>query len=238
MEIYNNLHSSELKSFLTGLIIGDGHIDKGVTNRAFRMKSVNLDWAQQITNVLENANTFKVKYTEYPATIRNGVNRKAYAEVTTKAHPYFAKKYHHFYDDVRNRHVSSKAYMWIKDVSLAQWFMSDGYITLVGKNSGKIKDRRVEISTDRYSLEQVEGLRNMLYMLHDINTSKIKRGKLYRIRIKADSYEKFFNKILPYMVKSMMYKTNLSYPKKPRWMSNEFWKFQQSLTERDNPYYK
>lgn len=33
------MNSSELKGYLTGLIVGDGYIDKGVTKRAFEIKN-------------------------------------------------------------------------------------------------------------------------------------------------------------------------------------------------------
>ena len=49
------MHSSELRGYLTGLILGDGHIDKGVTKRAFEIKSVHFDFIQKIKNDKEVA---------------------------------------------------------------------------------------------------------------------------------------------------------------------------------------
>ena len=44
------MNSSELKGYLTGLIIGDGHIDKGITKRAFEIKNTHFDFIQKIKN--------------------------------------------------------------------------------------------------------------------------------------------------------------------------------------------
>jgi hypothetical protein len=56
--------------------------------------------------------------------------------------------------------ISEKALNWLNPEGLANWFMSDGYITLVGKTKGIIKDRRVEISTDRYKKEDLLKIQN------------------------------------------------------------------------------
>lgn len=38
------MNSSELKGYLTGLIIGDGTIGKGITKRSFAIKSICKDF--------------------------------------------------------------------------------------------------------------------------------------------------------------------------------------------------
>lgn len=42
------MNSSELKGYLTGLIVGDGYIDGGVTKRAFAIKSINKEFIYKI----------------------------------------------------------------------------------------------------------------------------------------------------------------------------------------------
>jgi len=93
---------------------------------------------------------------EFPETYKDGVHRKPYKELIIKSNPYFAKIYHFFYSDDRKRTAPLKYLELLSAEGLANWFMSDGYITLVGKTKGYIKDRRVEICTDRYSKEEVE----------------------------------------------------------------------------------
>jgi hypothetical protein len=150
------MKSSELKGYLTGLILGDGTIDKGVTKRSFRIKSVNFDFIEKIERDLKKNTNWTIIVKEFNETIKDGVHRKPYKELIIKANPYFSKIYHYFYNDNRSRLISEKYLRSLSPEGLANWFMSDGYITLVGKTKGTIKDRRVELCTDRYNRKDVE----------------------------------------------------------------------------------
>lgn len=223
------MNSSELRGFLTGLILGDGYIDYGTTKRSFHIKSIREDFIQQIYDELSSCTNFKLRIQYNDAQIRDGVHHKEYWELHIKSHPYFAKKYHHFYNDEKHRIVSKSALYWLTDYGLANWYMSDGYVCLVGKESGVIRDRRVEICTDRYTLHTVNRLRKMLSNKFQINTGLVKRGKRYRIRVRKDSYCHFIRLVQPYIVKSMEYKLYLGYSKQPIWMPNDIWDYQEYL---------
>jgi len=223
------LTSSELKGYLTGLIYGDGFIDGGVTKRAFEIKSINEDFILKIYSDLSSCSNFKISITEHPASFRGNVNRKKYWSLRISSHPYFAKKYHHFYDDYKHRICSTESMGWLNEAGLANWYMSDGYVCLVGKRSGIIRDRRVDICTDRYSLETINKLVKMLKNKFNISSSLNKRGNTYRIRIAKKSYEDFFNIIRPHIVDSMQYKLYLGYEQQPIWMSDMNWQRQINL---------
>ena len=198
------MNSSELRGYLTGLIIGDGYIES--------CSSFEMD----------------LKYTP-EKTDSKGVHHKANLRLRIKAHPYFAKKYHHFFDDNRGRTVSSEACSWLTPNGLANWYMSDGYVCLVGKTKGFIRDRRIDFCTDRYPKYIVERLAATLNEKFQLDTSIIKRGKFYRIRIKSNSYQTFINIIYPYLTPSMQYKLYLGYECQPRWMEDWTWELQKSL---------
>lgn len=219
------MKSSELKGYLTGLILGDGTIDKGTTKRAFRIKSINFDFIDKIEKDLKDTTNWNIFVKEFQATNKDGVNRKAYKELVIKANPYFAKIYHFFYDDYKRRVISDKALNWLNPEGLANWFMSDGYITLVGKTKGIIKDRRVEISTDRYKKEDIFKIQNYFKTNYGWDTSIIdrKRGNQYRIRISLLSAQHFLTMIEPYVTESFKYKLNLAYENKPYWMTEEYY---------------
>ena len=122
------MHSSELKGFLTGLILGDGYIDSGITKRSFHIKSINKDFIDMIRIELESCTNFTITVKYTPEAFRGGCNHKEYWELFIKSHPYFAKKYHHFYGDHRERVISGWALNWITPYGLANWYMSDGYV--------------------------------------------------------------------------------------------------------------
>lgn len=224
------MNSSELKGYLTGLIFGDGCIDKGITKRAFEIKSIHFDFIQKIKEDIESCSNFKIHINYNPEYLsKDGTHHKESWTLRIEAHPYFAKKYHHFYDDNRKRTVSKEATTWLTPNGLANWYMSDGYVCLVGKTKGLIRSRRIDLCTDRYPKHIVQRLVKILYDNFNINASIIKRNKFYRIRIQSTSYQTFMNTIYPYIVPSMQYKLYLGYEQQPEWMENWLWDIQKSL---------
>lgn len=238
LDISKGINSSELRGFLTGLILGDGFIDKGVHKRSFSIKSIDKNFIIYISDCLDKITNFKWFIRHKDAYINNNCIHKEYWEFIIKAHPYFNKIYHYFYNDFRHRKIYAKTLHWLTPRGLANWYMSDGYICLVGKTKGIIKYRRVDICTDRYFKEDVILMSKILQSKFNIASSLIKRNNVYRIRIKRESYEPFFNLISPYMIPSMYYKMCLGYVTKPKDFSNTFWELQQSLisatTQTDN----
>lgn len=226
------MNSSELKGFLTGLMFGDGYIDKGVTKRRFEIKTIYKDFADKIKELLDSCNCFDtfILYTKR-YTDKNNVNHKQNWCVNIRSCPYFAKKYHHFYDDYKKRVISKEAIEWLTPMGIAYWYMSDGYICLVGKTKGLIRDRRVDFCTDRYDYNTVVRLQEMFKKRFDIETSLIKRDNFYRIRIKKASYKKFYDIVFPYVndIPSMRFKLYFGYALKPNWMDEEMWAYQNEL---------
>lgn len=230
LENFKRINASELRSFLTGLILGDGTIDKGTNKRTFRIKSINIEFVNYIEYVIKNNTCFRYHINKIQEIIdKNNVKHKKHWEFIISAHPYFNKLYHYFYDDYRNRTIYSKTLSWLTPIGIANWYMSDGYVCLVGKNKNNIYNRRIDICTDRYKLEDVQKIQYFLKSKFNIQTSIIKRRQLYRIRILTISYEIFINLIRPYIVSSMQYKLYLGYNNKQDWMSDEFWNFQEYL---------
>jgi len=222
------MQSSELKGYLTGLIVGDGYIDNGVVKRGFGIKSINKDFIDRIKNDIESCTNFNITVKHVPEHFSAGCNHKESWELYIKAHPYFAKKYHHFYDDYRHSVVSKEASEWMTPAGIANWYMSDGYICHVGITKGFITSRRIDICTDRYDMISINRLQNAL-LRYNIKSNIIKRDKIYRIRIPQQSYESFIFLIYPYLVDSMRYKIDLMYQTQPVWMSDKMWEIQQHL---------
>lgn len=224
------MNSSELKGYLTGLIVGDGYIDKGITKRAFYIKNTCYEFIHKILTDLSSCTNFHISVQEKNGYVgADGTLHQRSWCLYIKAHPYFAKKYHHFYNDDRRRRVSADATKWLTPMGIANWYMSDGYVCLVGKNKGKITHRRIEFATDRYDIGTINRLIKFLFDKFDIKASAIKHGKYYRIRINACSYSNFINLIRPYIVDTMTYKLYLGYDYQPKWMSDEMWQDQQNL---------
>lgn len=223
------MKSSELKGFLTGLLIGDGSIDKGVSKRSFSVKSIDKTFIDLIESEIKSCTPFhtQIKYT--PAHFSAGCNHKDSWEFRIFAHPYFAKIYHRFYDDYRHRRITKYIPEMITPYGVAMWYMSDGYVCLVGKEKNAIYSRRIDFTTDRYNKEEVQMLQTMMLTKFNISCSVIKRGQFYRLRVKQSSYEDFIWLIFPYILPSMQYKLYLGYNQQPIWMSDKLWNLQCSI---------
>lgn len=229
------MNSSQLRGYLTGLILGDAHIDNGVVKRALRLKSINLDFIQQVYSDLDITTNFKMFIKDVAGyTDKYGTNHKDYQELYIKAHPYFSKIYHHFYDDYRGRVISKWAKTYLNVQGLANWFMSDGYTTLVGRTSGKITHRRVELCTDRYGEDGAYAV-SEYFNSCGYRTRSFKRGKVFRVRFYLDSAQDFLCDISEYVVPSMKYKLYLAYDYRPTWMSDDYFKLMNDIKNSAYP---
>lgn len=229
LENFKGINTSELRGFFTGVILGDGSIDKGVHKRALEIRSINSQFIEFIENLVKNNTPFKYTIKYHEAYKKDGVSHKENWSFRISAHPYFNKLYHNFYNDKRHRKIYSETLDWLNPIGLACWYMSDGYVCHVGKKSGHIYSRRIEIATDRYYPEDIQLMIKKLKEKFGIESSMISRGSTFRIRIKTESYEKFINLISPYIVHSMLYKLYLGYSKKPNTLSEKAWEYQQYL---------
>lgn len=232
------MNSSTLKSYLTGLILGDGYIDHGVAKRAFRIKSVNKDFIQKIEKDLKKSTNFNISVMSHRAEVKaDGVNHREYQELSISAHPYFSKIYHKFYNDFGKRTISKSSLEDLEWEGWANWFMSDGYTVKVGKESGVIKDRRVDLCTDRYSETDVDMLVSFVSKTFGYKVSKIKRGNVFRVRIGLKDAQYFFCNISPFVVSSFLYKLDMSYDYRPTWMTDEYYELMQNIHQCQPPDY-
>lgn len=230
------MNSSELRGYLTGLILGGGHIDKGIQKRAFEIKSINQDFIEKIEKDINESTNFTVVVKEFPEyTSNDSVCHKKSWSLRIKAHPYFSKRYSYFYTDTKKRRITAESMEWINISGIANWYMSDGYVCLVGKNSGIIKDRRVDICTDRYTFNDVKKIEKMLTERFGWKCKTLKHRDSYRIRVSLISAQDMFVKIFPYITESFYYKLDLKYDTRPAWMSDEYFELMSKIQKRKRP---
>ena len=216
----SQINSTELKSFYAGLIISDGYIAKGVSNRAFILRTINKDFAEYIESFTQAHTNFTTRIKYLPAKIDNNlVHHKEHWEFSTKAHPYFAKLYHIFYDDYRKKYIHPDMLSWLDLRGLANWYMADGYCTNVGKTKGKIVNCRVEFCNDCFTYDD-----NLLFCKYmsglGYKTNPIKRGNVYRASMSLYDAQRFFVEINQYIVPSMKYKLYMNIQRP--WMTDEY----------------
>lgn len=202
----SQISATELRSFYAGLILSDGTIDKGVSKRAFALATVNEDFADYIIDFTKTYTNFEITKKYSPAKLDSkNVQHKQYWTVSIKANPYFAKLYHLFYDDYRKKYINPKVLNWLDYRGLANWYMSDGYCTNVGKTKGLVVGCRVEFCNDCFSFNDNQIFCNWLSNFGH-KTKVIKRGSCYRSRMSLYDAQVFFVKISDFIVPSMRYK--------------------------------
>lgn len=230
------MNSSTLKSYLTGLILGDGFIGRGNSKRPFYIKSIYKDFVQKIKRDLDESTNFETKIQEFDErTGIDGVHHKPYWELSIKSHPYFSKIYHEFYNDFSKRIISKKSLERLDWNGYANWYMSDGYIVKVGKESGIIVDRRVELCTDRYSKNSVEFLKQFLEYNFNYKIKIVKRGNIQRIRISLLDAQNFLYNISPFVISSFYYKLDMAYTYKPKWMNDDYYNLMKNIQQHQTP---
>ena len=220
--------ATELRAFYTGLILSDGSIDKGVRNRAMTLKTINEDFAQYIIDFTRMYTNFPNKSVYKPARISpDGVNHKEHWAVSIGACPYFAKLYHYFYNDYRIKRLTPQCVSWLNTTQAwANFYMSDGYVCNVGKNSGFIRDCRVDFCTDNFTEEETIKLAKQFSNFFNAKTTIVRRKKndmtMFRFRVSVYDAQDFLVNIDPYVVPSMKYKLIMGYSKPRKWFTKEY----------------
>ena len=131
--------------------------------------------------------------------------------VETGCRKYFTKLERVFYVD-RNKLINSKILNKLTDLSLAIWFLDDGYMSY--NKSGSVYG---ELCVDQFSLEQVQLIQKWFFDKFDMNvgirTLRYLSGKqkgtiAYRIKLNKENCIKLTNIISPYVnqIECMKYK--------------------------------
>ena len=202
------LKSSELDSAIYAMILGDGCIQKsnsknGNCNLKIGHSIKQTEYLLWKKSIIDQIGSVKTRYWNYEK--QNAVY------IETNARIYFTKLEKLFYDN-RKKNINSKILNKLTTLSLAIWFMDDGYISY-----NKSGSPYGELCTDQLPLEQVKliqqwffkkfkmtvGIRELKYL-----TGKQKGTIAYRIKFNKENCSKLSNIIFPYVnqIECMKYK--------------------------------
>lgn len=185
------LKSSEYRGFLLGNIIGNSKLD---LNGRLTVKSKDRDLILFKYKILK-------QYCNSEIEIKNRKNHKI---LVIKSNEYLKKLYYKSLS-IRLKQLTS--------LGRAIWFADCGTTILIGKNTGKIKNRRVIFCTDRYKYEDILIIKNYIDSIYG-NSFIIKRKNQFRIQLSLEAVNKLFEDILPYFLKyfpNLLYKLDLNY---------------------------
>jgi len=207
------LKSSELKGAIFGTLLGDSKIERN--GKVFSSKQISLDLIQFKYSILNN-HFQEVKLQTTPPHHDGKWNHQRLFEVRVKE-IYFHKLFPRFYDDKR-KYLSIKHLEGLTDLGLALWFADDGCTSLIGKNKGKITNRRVMFCSECYTEEEHDIMIRFFKIKYGYTMSKPVRGskktKKFRLQFSVKDAQNFILKVGPYFMKyfpSLSYKLDMGY---------------------------
>lgn len=199
---YSDVISEEIKQIILGMLLGDASIyrpsktTRGVSITHSIKQSEYFDFIKMLLgNVINETKGNKGGFEG------SSENRRANSIIT----PSISDLIINMCEVDNKKHITQN---WVDNLSpmgIAFWYMDDGSISL------KENQRpRARFATNGFSFDEVELLKNMLKIKFNID-SKIFDYKGATLCLTADSTEKLFSIIFPYICDSMKYKLSPNY---------------------------
>lgn len=201
------LKSSELKSAIYGMLLGDAGLSlagkRSITYRMHYAHSLKQkDYALWKKNILDQIGSVNTKVYEYTHPVKNHSSIR----VTTNARKYFNKVSKFFYLD-NKKFLSEKVLKKINPLALAIWYMDDGSIQKRGTS------RRCYLHTQNFNYEENVIIKNWFIKTYNIcpkvQAERKKNGKVYYLLVfNSSECDRLLNIVRPYVnqVDCMKYK--------------------------------
>jgi recombination protein RecA len=181
---YEIINESKIIDLLIGSYLGDGHFTKTENNQQSSLVichgAAQEDYFNWKCQKLKNLNLFNSKR------VKNNVLFSK-----SKVHPVFTKFRKEGYDQITEK-LNFKLIEKLNVESFAIWYLDDGSVT----NDG------VNITCQSLTFEDKETLKNLIFRNIELEVN-VTSDSLY---IPKSQIEKFQNIVIPYCVKSMIYK--------------------------------
>jgi hypothetical protein len=193
--------TKQQKEIIIGSILGDGCLEKNGNHTRLRIEHSDnqkkyLDWkCQRLGNFATKPR--KAKSYHYSA-------EKYYERwhFSTLSKPVFDIYWQVFYQQGKKIIPKTINNLLTSPLSLAVWFMDDGY---------KRNDcNALRINTDSFSESEQESLQKCLDDNYGIKSNLHKKAKTWNIYIPQSSAEKFCGIVKPYILPSLKYKITLT----------------------------
>jgi len=209
----------ELKQFIRGSILGDGHLEfSSKFSKNARIKFCHgekqkeyISWKKDFLKSFDLATESEIH--SYKAISER--YKKGYCETfsfCSKTHPLFTE-YKNLYYKNNKRILDKKDIAQIDEFALAIWYMDDGYVFNRNKRSSKIA-----LATCSFTKEDISFLMEILWNKWQIKTSYYKTSN--EILISVYDSQKFIDLVKPYIQKCLSYKAELVHIKSCELLEN------------------
>ena len=182
------------REILTGLILGDAHLETQNNGRTFRIKfeysSKHAAYANHIYEVFKNW-----ILTPPQVKIDAARNNIWFQTLSHGAFRFYAQKFYRS----NKKCVPVMIHRMLTKQSIAYWYMDDGSV--------KSKESKgVIFNTQGFTREDVSALIKTLNKYFGLNASERKQKEGYQIYISGESFERFKEIVEPFVIDSMRYK--------------------------------
>ncbi len=195
--------TSKQKEVLIGTLLGDGILELNGRYPRLRIdhsrkQKAYVEWKYE---VFCNLTTGGIKYSFQKLDSRTK-KRYSHCKFDTISTPLLNEFYRMFYVNRKKRIPGNIIRILNKPLSLAVWFMDDGY---------KRNDcNALRINTDCFSYKEQRLLQRCLKTNFGIDTKIHKKGKFWNIYIPNPEVKNFCKIVKPYIIPKMRYKISLT----------------------------
>jgi LAGLIDADG DNA endonuclease family len=193
---------------ITGMLLGDGHLTKPSTTgqSALQFRLANQDFVQFLWYIFNSVGIVGAEPNTYNYTDKRTGKIYTSYKFSTFSLPILATFYFEWSSIVNGcaiKHLPVNIYELLTPVAIAFWISSDG--------SYSKRDGIVVISTDNFTLAEVQLLQSILLQKFNIHSTYGTHGKVgqYRIRIRKSSIPLLQSLVAPHMPPMMAYRVGL-----------------------------
>lgn len=200
MESYKQtLKLSQLqRESLTGLLLGDAHLETQNKGRTYRLKLEQSERHQAYLNHLYDLFRAWVLTPPQRKLVMSKGHESYNWSFQTVSHGAFRFYAHQFYDGPRKQ-VPKLIHRWLTPRALTYWFMDDGSIK-------SHESKGIILNTQGFALTEVERLCQVLEVSFGLQAKPRSQRSGFQIYLSGHSYETFAALVEPYLLDEMRYK--------------------------------
>jgi len=200
-----------LRSIITGMILGDGCVSK-VKTFSIVHSTKQEEYLLWKVNLLKNK--FKFRIRRYSTYLKQ--TNKSYPQIsaTTLSYKYFKliRQYMYGVDNIKK--VRLKDLKKLKSLGLAIWYMDDGCFSFMKNKDKTIRGRQLILNTQSFTYKENEVIQKYFKDYYDITTRIHKDKDRFRIWMNGTESKKFIDIVRPHIPSCMNYKLCYRYEKK------------------------
>jgi DNA-binding transcriptional regulator WhiA len=220
------LSTTDKKSFIIGMTLGDGYISRGKNAVHYNISCTHnpaqydyLIWKMDILKKNLSRNYWisekRTKFTGKGQYKGNAGKQYQMYMARLGTHPLVSKIYNEVYIN-KVKYVSKEVLQQLTPIGLSVWYMDDGNLAYRKNSNGSIKSRNVTLHIQGFDKQSQLNIVQYFQESWGIESRLHKSRDKYKLWMNTPNSIKFLKIVAPYvnMVECMRYKIDLKYEKR------------------------